>query len=101
MSDRTGPVWLIDASITSLSGSSEQLLAQAPQLFRRWMMIQNTGNANIGVNLTGGTAAIGGTGTLTLVPNGSMIFSNEFCPAQKVMIIGTAGQPVACLVDPA
>ena len=35
------------------------------------IMIVNIGNANCGVNPTGGTASIGGAGTITLAPLGS------------------------------
>lgn len=38
---------------------------------RHSLIIQNIGTANCGINPTGGTAAIGSAGTLTLVPNGS------------------------------
>lgn len=39
---------------------------------RRGLEIQNVGTNNIGVNEFGGTAAIGGAGTYTLVPGASM-----------------------------
>ena len=90
---RTGLV--SDKSITSLSGSSETLLAQNMQ--RSFLLIVNTGNANIGVNLAGGTAAIGGTGTVTIVANGSLIFEDAgFIPGNAINVIGTAAQPVCC-----
>lgn len=82
-----------DASITSLSGSSETLLAQNGN--RQFLLIENTGDADIGVNLTGGTAAIGGTGTLTIVANGSLILDHFVCQ-NEVTVIGTSGQPVCC-----
>jgi hypothetical protein len=37
---------------------------------RHSLTIENTGNANCGINPTGGTASIGGAGTLTLAPLG-------------------------------
>jgi hypothetical protein len=94
------PIFVLDYSIVSLSGASQELLPQTANLNRRFLMIQNTGNANIGVNLVGGTAEIGGTGTFTLVPNGSITLSNGFCPSNKINIVGTSGQPVACVSDP-
>ena len=87
----TLPVPYADASITSLSGSSQQALP--PFRARRFLAIENTGNANIGVNPTGGVAAIGGPGTLTIVPNGSLILDKAI-PNGQINVIGTAGQPV-------
>lgn len=83
---------LTDASITSLSGSSQQLLASSGT--RRFLMIQNIGANNVGVNLAGGTAAIGGTGTATLYPGGSLKFDG-FVPTNAITVIGTSGQPLA------
>lgn len=85
-------IGLTDRSITSLSGSSQQLMPQNTQ--RSLLIIENTGNANIGVNLAAGTAAIGGTGTITLVPNGSIIIDSQAVPFQQINVIGTAGQSV-------
>ena len=91
---------LKDASITSLSGSSETLLAAQPG--RSYLLIQNTGTANCTVNMTGGTAAAGGAACVTLSPinatgpNNCIEFS-EFVPANAIKVIGTAGQPVLCL----
>jgi len=83
-----------DKSITSLSGSSQSALAANPQ--RQLLVIQNTGNANVGINLVGGTAAIAGTGTITLAPQGSMTFDITI-PLGAVNVIGTAGQPLLVL----
>ena len=91
-------VTVADYSITSLSGSSQSLLAKDGT--RSYLLIQNTGNANVGVNLAGGTAAIGGTGTITLVPNGSLTFNIDSIPANAINVIGTAGQPLVCLASP-
>lgn len=84
----------VDKSITSLTGSSQTALAANPS--RQFMVIVNTGSANIGVNLTGGTAAIAGTGTITLVPDGSILFDTTI-PLLAVTVIGTSGQPVCIL----
>lgn len=94
----TRTVILTDQSIASLSGSSQTLLNA--DMTRSFIMIENTGNANIGVNPTGGTAAIGGTGTFTIVANGSMTFETGSIPGNKFTVIGTAGQPVACVTSP-
>jgi len=84
-----------DKSIASLSGSSQVLLIANPD--RRYLLIQNTGASNIGVNLAGSTAAIGGSGTITLFPGGSYEPASDFMPTNPVNVIGTAGQPVLCL----
>ncbi|SRR6266567_2597131 len=78
-----------DRTITSLSGSSQQLMAA--NAARHSLTVQNTGNANIGVNPTGGTAVIGGAGTLTLAPLGS--YTPAIPTLSAVTVIGTAGQP--------
>lgn len=91
-------VLLSDHTITSLSGSSQSLVGK--DMTRSFLMIENTGNANIGVNLVGGTAAIGGAGTATIVANGALIFETDSIPGNAITVIGTAGQPVACFTVP-
>lgn len=79
-----------DRTITSASGASQQLMAANAS--RRQLIIQNTGNANCGVNPTGGTAAIGGAGTITLVPNGS--YQPAVPTLSAVTVICTITQPI-------
>lgn len=87
-----------DKSIASLAAGSQ--VALAANSSRSYLYIQNTGNANIGVNLSGGVAVIGGTGTVTLpfVGNtGGLDSDLEYAlivPNSAIAIIGTAGQPV-------
>ena len=83
-----------DASIASLSGSSQQVLPLNGN--RRFLQIENIGSANVGVNISGGTAAIGGVGTITLVPTGSATY-DEYVPQNAVNVIGTAGQSILVL----
>lgn len=102
----TQQLMLRDNSITSLSGSSQAALPQNGN--RQFLLIENTGNANIGVNFvgpaTGGTqgggvgnvAAIGGTGTITIVPNGSILL-DRVVPQNPVNVIGTAAQSVTII----
>ena len=85
---------LTDKSITTLSGASQQLL---PAANFNYILIENNGNANVGINPTGGTAVIGGTGTLTITPNGSLEFA-LWVPQRAFNVIGTSGQPLVCLV---
>jgi hypothetical protein len=82
---------LTDVSITSLSGSSQQLVGALST--RRYLMLQNIGNAQVGVNLAGAAAAIGGSGTYTLYPGGTLLFEG-FVPTNVINVIGTAAQPL-------
>lgn len=79
-----------DHTITSASGASQQIMAANAS--RHSLTIENTGNANCGVNPTGGTAAIGGAGTLTLAPLGS--YSPQVPTLSAVTVICTAAQPI-------
>lgn len=78
-----------DRTITSATGSSQTLMNAAA---RRTLVIINTGNANCGVNPTGGTAAIAGAGTLTLVPYG--VYAPTIPTQSAVTVICTSGQPI-------
>jgi len=79
-----------DRTITSATGASQTLMAANAS--RHSLTVANTGNANCGVNPTGGTAAIGGAGTLTLAPNGS--YQPRIPTLSAVTVICTAGQPL-------
>lgn len=79
-----------DRTITSASGASQTLIAA--NAARHSMTITNTGNANCGINPTGGTAAIGGAGTLTLAPLGA--YTPRIPTLSAVTVICTAGQPI-------
>lgn len=79
-----------DRTITSASGSSQQIMAANAS--RHSLTIVNTGSANCGVNPTGGTAAIGGAGTITLVPTGS--YTPRVPTLSAVTVICTSTQPI-------
>lgn len=79
-----------DRTITSATGAS-QTMASA-NASRHSLTIENTGNANCGVNPTGGTAAIGGAGTLTLAPLAA--YTPRIPTLSAVTVICTAGQPI-------
>jgi hypothetical protein len=79
-----------DRTITSASGSSQQMMAANAS--RHSITIENTGSANCGINPTGGTAAIGGAGTITLAPLGS--YTPRAPTLSAVTVICTAGQPI-------
>ena len=90
MSRQTGlPV--TDASIASMSGISQTLLAANPN--REYIEIINSGSATVWVNLTGGTAAAN-TG-IPILSNGSWR-GDVFVPSNAITVIGTAGQPLSC-----
>lgn len=79
-----------DRTITSATGSSQTVMASNAS--RKGLTVQNTGSANCGVNPTGGTAAIGGAGTITLLPGGS--YTPRIPPMSAVTAICTATQPL-------
>jgi hypothetical protein len=84
-----------DNSIASLSGASQQALALNGN--RQFLAIENpVGNATVGVNVTGGAATLGGVGTLTLLPGGSLIF-DRWVPQNAVFVIGTATQTLTVI----
>ena len=77
-----------DRTITSATGASQTVAAANGS--RHGLIVENTGSANCGVNPTGGTAAIGGAGTLTLTPQGS--YQPRIPTLSAVTAICTAGQ---------
>lgn len=79
-----------DRTITSATGASQQVMAANTS--RKGLLIQNTGSSNCGINPTGGTAVIGGAGTITLFPGGS--YSPRIPTLSAVTAICTAAQPL-------
>lgn len=79
-----------DRTITSATGASQQVMAANSS--RHSLIIQNTGSSNCGINPTGGTAIIGGAGTLTLLPGGS--YQPRIPTLSAVTAICTAAQPL-------
>jgi len=77
----------VDYSITALSGIS-QLLVPAATRPRKRLIIKN-GAAPCGVNLLGGTAVLGGAGTVTLQAYEGMVFTGDDCPQGAITVIGT------------
>lgn len=88
----TNPVGITptDRTVTSATGASQTMMAA--NATRRGLTIVNTGNANCGVNPTGGTAAIAGAGTLTLIPGGA--YTPRIPTLSAVTVICTAAQPI-------
>lgn len=84
-----GGLTYTDKTITSLSGSSQTLMAANSG--RRSLLIKN-GDTNVAVNILGGTAAIGGAGCLTLQPYEALFLSGVDCPLGAITIIGTAAK---------
>ena len=85
-----------DRSITALSGASQVALPLNGN--RQFLLVQNVGANPVGLNVTGGPAVIGATGTLVLAPNEKWPASaNPWVPQNAVNVTGTAGQPVVIL----
>lgn len=80
-----------DKTITSATGASQTLSTTQN---RRLLLIKN-GAANTGVNLLGGTAAIGGAGTLTLLPYEGLFLTDQDCPQGTITIITTSAAYVS------
>lgn len=80
-----------DRSNANLSGVSQSLMAA--NAMRSFLFIQPLGANPIGVNLTGGTAAIGTAGTMTIPAGGSLTLDNS-PPVGAITIIGTANDDV-------
>lgn len=74
---------------TTVSTSSATILTADNT--RRYLLIQNVCAQNIGVNPTGGTAAIGTAGTFTLLPGGSWEFEGENVPRGAMTAISASG----------
>ena len=79
-----------DRTVTSATGASQTVMAANAS--RHSLTIENTGNANCGINPTGGTAVIGGAGTLTLGPLGA--YTPLIPTLSAVTAICTSGQPL-------
>jgi hypothetical protein len=87
--ERASP--LIDRSIASLSGSSQSLFSDVGSRGVVERYVCNASSANsIAINLNGGTAAVNGSGSVTL--NAGGCWSGRVSNA--ITVIGTAGQPV-------
>lgn len=87
---------LHSASIASLTGAS-QVIVQASNN-PLYILIQNPpGNNNIGINMLGGTAVIGGVDTIVLLGGGTILF-NSFVPTNGLTVIGTAAQTVVAVI---
>jgi hypothetical protein len=80
-----GTAWT-DRSIANLSGASQQLAAANAN--RKILLVQCVGASPVGVNLGGGTAAMGVAGTITLQPGGSILI-DAAAPLGAITVIGT------------
>lgn len=83
-----GGITYTDKTVTSATGSSQTLAAS--NTARKSLMVKNGASAT-GVNLNGGTAAIGGAATLTLQPYESLFLSGADCPTGAITVISTSG----------
>ena len=83
-----------DKTISSATGASQVLMAANPA--RRSILIKN-GAANAGINLAGGTAALGGAGTITLAPFEGMYLDGGSCPLGAITAITTAAAYISAI----
>lgn len=88
------PYSLADCSISSLSGSSQTIIAANPQ--RKYLMIFNSGANTAYVNLSGGTAATSGASSIVLGVGSSIVISGNQIDTSAAKVIGTAAQPLTC-----
>jgi hypothetical protein len=99
-----------DCSIASMSGSSQSLgtafTLGSKAYNRQYLLICNTSTVTadtLGVNLSGGTAALQGAGTSTVYPGACLEFSAApgsglpLPPSNAINVIGTSTQPVLCV----
>lgn len=87
-----GGITYSDKTITSATGSSQTLAAANAS--RKSILIKN-GASQTGVNLNGGTAAIGGSATLTLQPFEMLFLSGADCPVGAITVISTAASYIS------
>lgn len=83
-----GGITYTDKTITSGTGSSQTLAAASAT---RKSIIMANGASPAGVNLLGGTAAIGGAGTITLQPYEKMRLAGVDCPVVAITVILSSG----------
>lgn len=89
-----GGITYTDKTITSATGSSQTLAASNTS--RKSLLIKNGGSPT-GVNLNGGTAAIGGAATITLQPYESLFLSGSDCPTGAITVISTSTAYISAL----
>lgn len=89
-----GGITYTDKTITSATGSSQTIAAA--NAGRKSLIIKN-GQSNTGVNILGGTAAIGGAGTLTLGTLEPMVLEGAACPLGAITVISAAAAYISCL----
>ena len=82
-----GGITYTDKTITSLSGSSQTLIAA--NTARKSLMFKNGANP-VAVNILGGTAAIGGAGCMTFQAYEGFALTGADCPLGAITVIGTA-----------
>lgn len=99
---QTVPANIGDCSITSLTGSTSQIILPA-NAQRKYLQIFNPNASNkIFVNLSGGTAgtAASSTGTISIAAAGNITFTGSqgsAMPVNAITVNGTASDSVICL----
>lgn len=83
---------LSDSSIVNTGSGSSQIGGGRSLSY---LLIHNPNATNIGVNMTGlSGASVGNPGTVTLVPNGTLIYENGFIPTNAFTVCGSSGSAV-------
>jgi hypothetical protein len=77
-----------------MTGASQQVIGE--NVNRTYLAVWNSSNDPIGVNPTGGVAAIGGVGTITILPGESEKFV-DWVPTNAIQMIGTNGDTICIL----
>lgn len=85
---------LSDCSVSSLTGSSQSLVASNPQ--RKYLLVFNSGANTAYVNLAGGTAAVSGASSVSLPSGASVVVTGAAVSRSAATVIGTASQPITC-----
>ena len=89
------PASFNDLSVITVANTSTVLVDTS--LTRQYLMIQAPHDADIYVNLTGGTASLGGLGCLYL-PAGSIYETKSLCPnANVTYFCASANKNILCI----
>lgn len=89
-----GGITYTDRTVTSATGSSQTIAAANAS--RKSIIIKN-GLTDAGVNILGGTAVIGGAGTMTLGPLEGLKLTGADCPLNAITVIGASAAYISCL----
>lgn len=97
MSFNKGKIFTIQGALTDISiantGSGSATILANPD--RNYLFIGNPNAFLVGVNLAGGAASVGASGTMTIAANGSISFQDGYIPTNAITVCGSSGGGVA------